>query len=469
MTWESTIMSDQSRARNTIQTFTPEEVPEAVLESVEMAIEEALAQAATVVPSVVAGLRLPDLPLASLGKARSTRIDSPTEAVNGMTQADLGDAWWQTIYSIPLQDHFGVFDDRTDSRGRRGSVERALAAQFDESVMFIGGAFGDITTNSGTDGTLRLQRSIILPNNGKSTVFFPILNSQLDNLVHDPSDPETGDLTFQQLQDLQATLLRPVEDGGLVGALFASVDGQPIEDPLAYRQVSQAAFSYTTPFPTSGSLLSAIGYSDETYLDNPDADPVQLKDLPRADSVVTIGPSAADGYWLAVEIKGGDHRLNFGGDLVVNGEPFFSLDTTYDILNPVYGTGRRDALTGLGGNDYMDGGGGGDSMAGGRGDDLMLGGRGNDLMAGGAGSDELWGDQGRDHFVCRRGFGADMIFDLVDGESIRIPRAPRVVSDVTTASGMTAALVDFGGGDRLTLVGIQSGNLVIQPGLIVLA
>lgn len=62
-----------------------------------------------------------------------------------------------------------------------------------------------------------------------------------------------------------------------------------------------------------------------------------------------------------------------------------------------------------------------------------------------------------------------MIFDLVDGESIRIPRAPRVVSDVTMASGMIAALVDFGGGDRLTLVGIQSGNLVIQPGLIVLA
>jgi hypothetical protein len=87
----------------------------------------------------------------------------------------------------------------------------------------------------------------------------------------------------------------------------------------------------------------------------------------------------------------------------------------------------------------------------------------------GAGSDELWGDQGRDHFVCRRGFGADTIFDLVDGESIRILRAPRVVSDVTTASGMTAALVDFGGGDRLTLVGIQSSNLVIQPGLIVLA
>lgn len=126
---------------------------------------------------------------------------APTEMVSGMSQSELGEEWWQTMYSIPLKGHLGAFDDKSDPLGRRGSVAKAMAAQYRESVLSIGGAFGEITTGAGTDGTLRLHRTMVLSNDGKATVFFPILNSFFDNLVNEPGDPDnfTGNLDFQGL------------------------------------------------------------------------------------------------------------------------------------------------------------------------------------------------------------------------------------------------------------------------------
>ncbi|MFN5160852.1 MAG: hypothetical protein ACK5IA_03075 [Cyanobacteriota bacterium] len=394
---------------------------------------------------------------------------APTEMVSGMSQSELGEEWWQTMYSIPLKDHLGTFDDNSDPMGRRGSVEKAMAAQYNESVLFIGGAFGEITTGAGTDGTLRLQRTIVLPNDGKATVFFPILNSFFDNLVNDPGNPDnfTGNLDFQGLLDAQAEIMDPIEEGGWVSGTFASVDGEAVEDPLSYRQVSLDAFSYTAPYPASDGLLGPSGFTNETYLDNLDAEPIQLKKLAQGKSV-TIGPAAADGYWLAVDVKGGDHDLRFGGNLINEDEELvFSLDVAYEIINPIYGTKEKDSITGFDSNDYLSAGKGDDLLVGGKGDDLLVGGNGKDVVDGGIGSDELWGDGGIDAFVFKKGYGKDTIFDFSQGERVEVPRGSSAsVIDQMLPSGLTAAQVDFGGGDVLVFAGLRSSDLAFSPGLI---
>ncbi len=399
---------------------------------------------------------------------------APTEAVNDLSQAQLGDEWWKTIYAIPADEHFGLFDDTTDPNGRRGAVEKALEAQFDDSVLFIGGAFGDITTNVGTDGVLRLQRTLVLPNEGNATVFLPLLNAAFDNLVNVPDDPNnsTGNLTAEGLQTLLGALFSPTAQGGLVSNLFASVDGNTVSNPVSYRQASEAPFSYTIPFPIGNSLLSSIGYTDETYLDNADEDPIQLKDL-AVGTKVTISPAVADGYWLAVDITGGDHTLNFGGTLSVEGVPFFALDITYNILNPIYGGNGKDNLNGTKGNDYINGGDKSDKLIGQQGDDLIVGGDGADVIDGGKGNDELWGDGGKDTFIFKRGYGEDKIFDFTSGETVKIPCLPvcdRIgVTDVTLPSGIGAVQINFGNDDILTFVGLQSSDLNIQRGSITFA
>jgi len=395
-------------------------------------------------------------------------IRPASEAVNGRSQASLADEWWKLIYSIPVAEHFGLVDDRTDARGRRGSVEKALAAQFDRSVLFIGGGFGEITNNVGTDGVLKIERSIILPNAGKATVFLPMLNSSFDNLVNIPGSNEnlTGNLTEEELKQVQSGLFDEAENGGLVSSLFATVDNQKVDDPFAYRQVSESAYSYTTPYPIEGSL-GRTGYSGDTYLDNADADPIQLRTLAKGNTV-TIGPAVADGYWLALDVPEGAHTISFGGALGPKDAPFFALDTTYKILNQVTGSRNSDSLTGTRMNDYVDAGDGNDILLGMAGDDLLIGGRGRDVLQGGKGQDELWGDGGRDSFLFNKGDGKDTIFDFEKRETVLLTGLlpPVSITSLTLPSGLGGTLIDFGSGDSLTFVGLESSDLLIRSGMI---
>lgn len=392
--------------------------------------------------------------------------------INGRSQAQLGDEWWKLIYAIPADKHFGLFDDRIDPRGRRGSVEKALEGKLDANTLFIGGGFGQLTTNVDSNGVLKIQRSIVLPNQGSATVFLPMLNASFDNLVNDLNDPNnlTGNLTGQQLQEKLSGLFNKSTNGGWVSSLFASVDGKPVTNPYRFRQASETPFSYTAPYPAEAGLLSSGGYTNATYLDNADADPIQLQDLAIGNSV-EIGPAVSDGYWLAVDIQGGAHKLNFGGSLSDQGTTFFSLDISYDILNPVSGSPSRDILTGSPKNDFIDGGAGNDWLKGLAGDDLLLGGSGRDLLHGGQGKDELWGDAGQDLFMFRKGDGEDAIFDFSDGEFVRLYgfRTAAAISDVMLPSDVEAAKVDFGNGDRLIFVGLTSSDLLVQGNLISMA
>jgi RTX calcium-binding nonapeptide repeat (4 copies) len=393
------------------------------------------------------------------------------QSVAGYSQSALGDEWWKTVYTIPKANHFTLSDDQRDPnewRGRRGSVEKAAAAQFGNSVLFIGGAYGELSIKA----NVKAERTIVLPNNGKATVFLPLLSGAPENLTNDP--PKNSNLTVDGLRGWIYSVLNTTDQGGYVSSLFASVDGKSVANLTNYRQKSQRPFDYTTPYPIESSLLSTIGYTDESYLDNrndltsDDPDPIQIKDLAVGDKV-TISPVISDGYWLAVNVTGGDHSLNFGGSLSEDGEPSFQLDITYNILNPIYGTAGRDNLNGSNGNDYIDGGCGSDKLMGLKGDDLIVGNSGNDLIEGGKGNDELWGDLGVDQFIFKRGYGQDTIFDLTAGETIEISGLPlpasKGISEIQLNNRL-ATQINFGNGDALTLVGVQPGDLNLQRGLI---
>lgn len=399
---------------------------------------------------------------------RATVLE-PDQRINHLSQSQLGDAWWQRIYAIPAEKHFGLFDDSSDGRGRRGSVEKALEAQFDRSLLFLGGGFGELTATAGRDAVARIHRSVVLPNQGRATLFVPMLNASFDNLVNTLDDPSnlTGNLSARELRDSLATLFSKTNQGGWVSQLFASVDGNDVTNPYRYRQASKGAFTYSAPYPTAKGILSSGGFTDNTYLDNAGKAPIQLTDLAQGDRV-SIGPAVSDGYWLAIAIGGGAHSLRFGGSLSAGDSPFFSLDVSYDILNPIHGTCRKDTLTGSLDNDYIDAGAERDWLFGDRGNDLMLGGDGRDVIDGGVGNDELWGDAGRDTFIFRRGYGQDAIFDFSRGEWVKTPglHKPLSVQQITLASDRTATLVDFGGGDSLTFVGVLATDLQVQRGLI---
>ncbi len=108
-----------------------------------------------------------------------------------------------------------------------------------------------------------------------------------------------------------------------------------------------------------------------------------------------------------------------------------------------------DTLTGLGGNDRL------------------FGGAGPDLLDGGTGADFLNGGAGDDRFVYRPGDGADLIFGFAAGagsdDRINLNAFSNVKSlgDVLARATQvgTDTVINFGGGDTITLRNVQRNNL----------
>ncbi len=141
----------------------------------------------------------------------------------------------------------------------------------------------------------------------------------------------------------------------------------------------------------------------------------------------------------------------------------------------IVGGDGNDILFGEDGNDILRGGAGGDTLSGGTGHDLLYGGEGADALdggggidrlEGGAGDDTLTGGTGADVFVFKDAFGSDRItdFDPDDpGEVIDFSFFGAATSWAEVTAAMTTvagdAVIDFGNGDVLTLVGVDSATL----------
>lgn len=176
---------------------------------------------------------------------------------------------------------------------------------------------------------------------------------------------------------------------------------------------------------------------------------------------VLLGAEGAD----RIGGGGGDDRIDgFGGPDLLSG------GTGNDRID---GGAGRDATGGGAGNDtlsggteadFLLGGPGNDRMEGGEGADVLHGGSGRDVLIGGAGPDTLYGGPGADVFVFALGDGMDRVADF-DLAADLIDLSARAISAgfgtiqtaISSAAGGT--MIDFGGGDRLLLTGIDPDDL----------
>ncbi|MFC3076524.1 CHRD domain-containing protein [Phenylobacterium terrae] len=180
-------------------------------------------------------------------------------------------------------------------------------------------------------------------------------------------------------------------------------------------------------------------------------DRVSEADLEAADFIFSTstaaqrlsGTSARDDLFGA----GGNDTLGGGA----HNDRLFGEAGNDDLL----GDSGNDTLVGGEGDDEADGGSGADSLAGGTGNDWLSGGSGNDTLDGGAGNDTYLGGSGADAFVA--GTGADVIvnFRAGEGDEVRIAAG----TQFTLSQGAGGAVVDFGGGNTLTLQGVSAASL----------
>ncbi|MCD6035256.1 MAG: 5-Nucleotidase domain protein [Rickettsiales bacterium] len=146
-------------------------------------------------------------------------------------------------------------------------------------------------------------------------------------------------------------------------------------------------------------------------------------------------------------------------------------------IDGVIGGDGNDFLYGDFDSDVVYGGTGNDYLRGGKGDDLVWGGDGNDYIAGDLGNDVLWGDDsmlgfafssGADTFAIGANTGQDTIMDfqgagVAGGDILQISSAVKanaaaVLSSTHTVveGGVTSLVVDLGGGNTVTLLGVAS-------------
>ena len=146
----------------------------------------------------------------------------------------------------------------------------------------------------------------------------------------------------------------------------------------------------------------------------------------------------------------------------------------------LYGNRDNDDLSGGRAADKLFGGSGDDTLSGNRGHDRLYGGTGADLLFGNGGGDTLFGGRGDD--VLTGGGGADvMVFtsghdtiadfeDDIDTIAIAAALADgRSVSDLVDMAHITQgdAVLDFGGGDVLTISGVGDIDILANDLIII--
>lgn len=210
-------------------------------------------------------------------------VVSPTEGHYATVSAK----WWQWVFSVPVSKNPIV-----DPTGRFAAVGQPPGDHF-----FIGGLFA---ANGGLDSSA--TRTITIP--GGKYLFFPILNSEQDNVGVSPP------FSIDALRKVAASFANSVV------SLYATIDGKPVTDLLGYRTISPV-FSYTLP--------NTNGVTDKN-----------LVQLFGGNQTGTVSPAVGDGYYLALKpLSAGWHTLTFGGTTTTTdaeGQPaLFRLNITYYI------------------------------------------------------------------------------------------------------------------------------------------
>ena len=178
----------------------------------------------------------------------------------------------------------------------------------------------------------------------------------------------------------------------------------------------------------------------------------------------TFAGSDANDTWFGGQSD--DQAWLGGGDDVANGLKGDDQLNGGEGNDQLYGGQGDDQLNGDAGNDFLQGNMGNDTVSGSTGDDVILGGQGNDLLLGGDGNDWLTGDKGDDtlsggagtdvfHFAPTSGHDVITDFNTWEGDHIQLDPGM-----TWTASQVGAdVVVDFGGGDAVTLQNVQLTSL----------
>ena len=220
-------------------------------------------------------------------------------------------------------------------------------------------------------------------------------------------------------------------------------------DPGGDRNAGESyvVFGKASGFAASLDLASL----DETEIFRFDG--IDVNDF-SGESVSGGGDVNGDGF---DDIIIGARRADPGG---VNyaGESYIIFGGNFTNSVSHAGTAGSDTLIGDAGANVMLGGAGGDTLIGGGGDDRITGGVGDDVLTGGAGDDL---------FVFRDGDGADTITDFTAGAASEdvlnlfgVSRLGGFAAVQNIASQVGAdTLLDFGGGDTITLLGVDLAAL----------
>jgi len=173
------------------------------------------------------------------------------------------------------------------------------------------------------------------------------------------------------------------------------------------------------------------------------------------------------------------------GDDVLNGTGFADVLSGGDGNDFIFGNAGRDWLDGDAGRDTVVGGAGGDllygwdgddTLNGVAGDDFLFGEAGADTLIGGAGDDALAGGLGANTYVFGAGSGIDQVLDFEPGiDTISIATG---TAGITSAQGALArlsadadgtAVLDLGGGNSVTLIGVSAVQVTADDFSIVTA
>ncbi|MEQ8394646.1 DUF4347 domain-containing protein [Thalassobaculum sp.] len=215
-----------------------------------------------------------------------------------------------------------------------------------------------------------------------------------------------------------------------------------------------------------------IGGSGNNYAVGDDS--AQFISLGEGDDTLYGG----DGNDTIGSASGNDALFGDAGNDTVNGGT--GADTVWGGTgdDAVYGNQDADVVYGNLGNDVVYGNLGSDTLYGGAGNDLLYGGAGNDTLIGGLGNDTFQGGLGNDLFstgtgsdviAISAGNGADTVSDFDGAAGDRVQVASNINGgSIDTFAELQAASTNnadgnveiaLGGGNTLTLMGVNAGQL----------
>lgn len=216
-----------------------------------------------------------------------------------LTQDKLSAVWWQWALGTPASKS-PFYDD---------TGVNALFNQPYADLVFLAGTFS-LTGLQNGDVLGKVTRSLSIRQG--TALFFPLLNSEADNVCGTPrlaylacgSGVHPQAAGFPKLQAIAAAAQDPAT--GLYARLTTLPGGPTVN--IGYARLQSPAFGFT--LPATDNLYQSFGV------------PVSGR----------VAPAAADGYFafLAGTLSPGNYRLEFGGKLPI-GSNFFIEEITYNI------------------------------------------------------------------------------------------------------------------------------------------